>query len=286
MKKTTYFYKLFVLVLLLGYIIPTVAQNNDEVVALGDSLVINDFRVQPNRAFAKGEKLKYLAHYGFLSAGKGVISMDSRLHKKNNRDCYKVDIDARTVGVFALGMKVKDKWRSYIDTAAIMPHESYRDVSEGRHELEETCYFDQRTGKVKIHTNKRGEKKLESHTMPAYTQDIVSGCYYLRTLSYETMNKGDIITVDALVEDELYSLKVRFEGREVLKTKLGKINTFILRPIIPDNNFFAGEDAATIWISDDANRVPLKVDLDLVVGSFEIEITEHEGLLHEFNWAG
>jgi hypothetical protein len=238
-------------------------------------------------SFSLGEKLTYLAHYGFINAGRGVVSLDGSLHTRNGRSCYKVDIDAKTVGMFALGVKVKDTWRSYIDKDAIMPHEFYRNISENKYKLEETSYFRQaqQGGQVRVKANKKGNESTQTYDIPLYTQDMVSGYYYLRTLDFAKMKVGDIIKMDTFFEDELYDFQVRFLGREVLKTKFGKINAFVMSPVMPENSLFDGEDAIRIWVSDDRNRVPLKVSAKMFVGAFEIELTEHEGLAHDFSWA-
>ena len=34
----------------------------------------------------------------------------------------------------------------------------------------------------------------------------------------------------------------------------------------------------TIWFSDDANRVPIRGKLDLIVGSVKIDLIQYEGL--------
>lgn len=244
-----------------------------------------EFRHQPNNDFPLGERFEYLAHYGFINAGKGVVSMKDDMVRKKNRDCYEVAIDARTIGMFALGVKVRDRWVSYIDESAIMPHEFYRDISENKYKLTETTQFDQKRGTAVVNSNKKGKKSRKTYEIPTYTQDMVSGYYYLRTLSYENMKKGDVISMNAFFEDKLYDFKVRFEGKGVVKTKFGKVHAFKIKPIMPDNKLFKGKDAITIWVSDDINRVPLKIDVNMFVGTFEVEIVDYKGLREEFNWA-
>ena len=261
---------------------PGAAQDSDRHKVVGEE----HFRKQPNSDFHLGERFEYRAHYGFLNAGKGSVELADNKVVKKNRDCYKVAINGRTTGVFALGVKVEDKWVSYIDESAIMPHEFYRDISENKYRLTETSYFNQERGKVLVDSKKNGkDRKRETYEIPTYTQDMVSGYYYLRTLTYEDMEAGDIITMDAFFEDKLYDFQVRFEGRSVVKTKFGKVNAFKLKPVMPENKLFKGEDAITIWVSDDINRVPLKIDVNMFIGIFEIEIVDYEGLREELNWA-
>lgn len=270
---------IFAFALLFALAFPTFAQTANK------PKPVQPFRVLNNRNFAKGEKLTYLAHYGFIHAGRGVVKLDNMTYYKNGRPCYRVDIEGKTTGMFAVGMKVQDTWRSYIDMEAIMPHEFYRNILENKYALEETTHFDQKRGKIEVARTRKGTTKNTSYTMPMYTQDMVSGYYYLRTLDFSKYKSGDLISMDAFLEDKLYVFQIKYLGQGVVKTRFGKINAFKLSPIMPENSVFKGKDAVEFWISDDLNRVPLLVRMNMFVGAFEVELVEHQGLAHSFNWA-
>ena len=235
--------------------------------------------------FSKGEKLTYLAHYGFINAGRATVKLDKNIYYKNGRPCYKVDVDGWTVGMFSLGMKVKDKWRSYIDTSSIIPHEFYRDISENKYKLKETTYFNKTHTTAKVKKVKNGNTKYSSYSIPAYSQDLVSSYYYLRTIDFDKLRSGDKITVKSFFEDEVYDMEIVFLGRETVKTKVGKIKAFKMRPIMPENDLFDGEDSILFWVSDDDNKVPLKVRAKMFIGAVEVELTGYSGLRSSFNWA-
>jgi hypothetical protein len=46
---------------------------------------------------------------------------------------------------------------------------------------------------------------------------------------------------------------------------------------MPENSFFDGENAIRLWVSDDANRVPVKCSAELAVGSVDLDITKYQG---------
>ncbi|MGB0523156.1 MAG: DUF3108 domain-containing protein [Flammeovirgaceae bacterium] len=246
---------------------------------------IDGYRKVDTRSFAKGEKITYLAHYGFVNAGRATVQMDSKIYTRNGRPCYKVDVDGWTVGMFALGYKVKDKWRSYIDTSAVISQQFYRDISENKYRLEETAYFDQHRHKVRVKTLKNGKNKDNTFDIPAYAQDLVSGYYYLRTIDFENLKVGDMIKIDGFFENKVYDFNIKYKGTQVVKTKFGKINAYKLEPIMPDNKLFEGEDAILFYVSADQNRIPLKIRAKMFVGAFEIDMVKYEGLKSDFNWA-
>jgi hypothetical protein len=66
-------------------------------------------------------------------------------------------------------------------------------------------------------------------------------------------------------------------GTEFIDTKLGKIKTFKLVPVMPDNKLFAGENSITAWFAADESRIPVRVEADMFIGRAGCEITGFEG---------
>jgi len=108
----------------------------------------------------------------------------------------------------------------------------------------------------------------------------VSGFYYLRTMELSGLKKGQAITIKGFFDKKLYNIKLTFEGKERIKTKIGEFDTFIFSPTMPGNKLFSGENPVKVWITDDKNRIPIKITANLVVGSLNMDITKATGLRH------
>jgi hypothetical protein len=85
-------------------------------------------------------------------------------------------------------------------------------------------------------------------------------------------------------DDEIYNMRVKYNGKGIVRTKYGKINVIKLNPILPKNNMFDGEDAIRIWVSDDRNRVPIKIEVDFAVGGATMELKNYRNTKYQFNW--
>src|SRR5690349_6532103 len=72
-----------------------------------------------NKSFQKGEIIKFKMTFGIFTVGKGSAQIQPTLYKVNNRDCYKVDVYGKTVGMVDWVADVDDQWGAYIDTAAL-----------------------------------------------------------------------------------------------------------------------------------------------------------------------
>jgi hypothetical protein len=233
------------------------------------------YRRVPNDSFLPGEQLVYRLHYGFVNAGEATVGVDPQYYSVNDRVCYKVNIIGRSTGSFDLVMKIRDQFTTYLDTSAMYPHKFFRIIREGKYKLDETIYFDQLNHTARLKQDSDPEKITPT---PPDIHDIVSGYYFLRTINYDTKKLGDTISVNAYFEAKVYDFKVKYLGKDVIDTKFGKIRALKLSPIMPENEMFKGGHSIRLWMSDDKNHVPLKVEALLFIGSVDLDLKSYSGL--------
>lgn len=234
------------------------------------------YRVVEHDAFQAGEEIDYLLHYMFVNAGTAHIEVSKKLYSVNGRPCYRVDVYGRSIGGLEMVTKIRDFWRSYIDTAAIAPHRFYRNIQEGRYKKEETTQFYplQRLAKVK---DEKGESVVKT---PPYVQDLVSGFYYVRTLDFRRYQKGDTLRIPGILEHDIYDLAVLYLGKEEVETKFGWIDCHVLSPVMPPNELFRGKHPVKMWVSADKNQIPVKIAAELLIGAVEVDIEKYQNLKH------
>jgi hypothetical protein len=233
-----------------------------------------EIRLLGPSVFAPGETLKYRVHYGFLTAGEATLSVANRIQEESDRPCYKVEIEGRSVGAFNRIVRIRDRWGTYLDTALMKPHRAVRDMRENKYRLDEDLRFDYAKRIVSV---KRNDRRDTTYKIPSPVYDIVSGYYFLRQIDFNAMPTGTVVVLDAFFDNQQYKFKVRFVGRETIKTKFGRVPSLVLSPIMPDNSFFDGENAIRLWMSDDVNRVPVKCSAELAVGSVDLDLTGYQG---------
>ncbi|KAA6434168.1 DUF3108 domain-containing protein [Dyadobacter flavalbus] len=237
-------------------------------------------RVIPNKSFCTGEKVEYRVHYGFINAAEAKVEIAKSVSVVNNRPCFKVNATGRTVGAFDLISRVRDTWRSYIDTSAILPHMFERQIQENKYRKDEKVIFNH--NKDQAIASEKDETK--TFNVPNNIHDIISGYFFLRTINFEKVSEGEVIEVPTFFDGEVYKLRVRYSGKDVIKTRFGKTRVLRLNPIIPHNKLFKGESPMRLWISDDSNKIPLKAEVELVIGSLEMDIKSYKGLRKEITW--
>lgn len=239
------------------------------------------YRSVPNNNFTTGETLTYRIHYGLINAAEAIMHVDDKYHYLNGRPCYKIDVYGNTTGLFDVMFRIRDNWGAYVDTAALVPHKAYRDIEEGKYRKYEIVNFEHPKDKatvINLDKETKKPKKKGEFPIPDEVFDMVSAYYYLRTVDFRKLKVGEVVTVKSFYENEVYEVDIKFLGRELLKTKVGDINALIISPILPENSLFDGANPVKAWISDDMNKVPLKVQAKLTVGALEIDIKEMKNL--------
>lgn len=239
-------------------------------------------RQLPNNSFGTGEVLKYKVHYGPITAAEAVIDISPSLHRVNNRPCYKATVTGKTNGSFDLFLRVRDTWQSYIDTAAILPQRSYRNIEEGNYRKTETVDFDHYGNKAHVEKKKKSKNvEKKTYKVTDNVQDIVSGFYYLRTLNYDRMRVGDKTTVQGFFDEENFNMEVEYRGREIVNTKAGDIRAIKLVPRMPKNEMFDGENSITVYLSDDKNKIPVLIKAEMFVGSVKVNLYDYKNLKND-----
>ncbi|SET79768.1 DUF3108 domain-containing protein [Hymenobacter actinosclerus] len=242
-------------------------------------------RLQGNMSFERGETLHYKVHYGLINAAEAVIELDNNVHRINDRPTYRATVTGRTTGSFDYFLRIRDTWRSYIDTASIQPQRFYRNIEENNYRKRETVDFDHQRGVAITESYKKDKNDVKRGTfkVPANVQDIVSGFYYLRTLNYDLRRPGEVIRVQGFFDEENLPMDVIYKGRETVSTKAGTIRAIRLVPKMPKNKLFKGENAVSVYLSDDQNKVPVLIQADMLVGAVKVDLYKYKGLRNRLN---
>ena len=76
-------------------------------------------------------------------------------------------------------------------------------------------------------------------------------------------------------------LEIKYLGKQRIDVKAGTFNCIILEPLVKEGGLFKSEGRILIWLSDDANRIPVKVSTKIVIGTIDAELKEYSGLRND-----
>ncbi|MBI1222205.1 MAG: DUF3108 domain-containing protein [Bacteroidetes bacterium] len=236
------------------------------------------FHIRENDAWTKGETLYYRVHYGLLDAGEIEMSVEDELKTINNRAVFHVHAKGRSYSGFDWFYKVRDHYQTYIDTASCQPIQFSKIMEEGSYKDSDFAIFDYK--KKKVNSARKGSVAFSGEV-----QDIISSIYYARTLNVKDAKKGDVFPLQVYLDGEVHDLQIKFVKREVIKTDLGKINAVKVIPMVIADRVFKDQEGLELWVSDDENKVPLRVKAGLLVGSVKVDIMSASNLKYSLNKA-
>jgi hypothetical protein len=220
--------------------------------------------------FKAGENLSYRLRYGFIIAAEASIKVFETETKFDNRPVFHLLAEGRTAGSFNVFYKVKNRYDSYIDKETLRPYLYTENIREANY---------RRTDKVRFYQD---EKKLVSNKGTfkgnGQTFDVVSAYFFARSLDISTLKQGDKFNMDYFLGDGISKLEVQFVGRERIKTALGTFNCIKFSPSIQPGRIFRKDSKLYLWITDDANRIPVKAHVEILVGAVTLELKAADGL--------
>ena len=225
-----------------------------------------------NTAFQAGESITFKVFYTlagvFVGAGEAVFS--SSLENINGKPVYHITGDGKTYSFYDKFYKVRDKYESYIDTTTMQPYKFIRNVYEGGYKTYENITFSKSTNTA---VTTSGVFKI-----PACIQDVLSSIYYARNVDFNKLKPGDKIPFSMFLDNQVYNLYIRYIGKETVKTKYGKFRAIKIKPLLIQGTIFEGGEKMTVWVSDDKNHVPVRIESPISVGSVKVDMMSYHNL--------
>jgi hypothetical protein len=229
-----------------------------------------EFRKIPNNSFTTGESIEFRVHYGWVTAGYGSVKILPYMEKINGRSVYHVIGRGKSASSFDWFFKVQDEYHSYIDAEALAPLKYTKDQHEGSYKDDDKVIFN--------HEAKKVNSTKGTFNMPEYTQDVISLLYYARSFPVKQAAIGTVFPVTFYLDKKIYNIGLKVIGREVIETDLGKFKAIKIRPQVVADRVFKDENAMTLWVTDDDNLLPLRIQAELAVGSIKADITKYSNL--------
>lgn len=241
-------------------------------------LSINLYSQEKTKVFKKGEWLRFKMSYsGFLKAGNATLTVNE--DTINGKEVFHVVGKGWTTGIIRWFFKVDDTYESYFDKKTIKPYLFKRNINEGGYKINREIKFDYNTNTATVKDFKLNKTDKVSI---GNIQDMMSSFYYLRNQDISQLKSGDEISLDMFLDSQIYPFRLRLLGRETLKTRFGKIKALRFRPMVQAGRVFKQNESVTIWITDDENKIPIKLKAKLAVGSLRAELDAYKGLANSF----
>ncbi len=190
----------------------------------------------------------YQAHYevyasGF-SIGEAVVTLTA-----TGAGAYRMTSDVRPNGLVALlaSGRIREQVSGEIRDGAVRPSQYERLLDTGRKSDHMQLRFDWSAGQVQARNN------ADQATLPL-APGVVDPLS-LQLVVMADLQRGQVPGQYSLVDrNEIKTYQIRNQGREVLETPLGKLNTVLINQYTPGKTRMT-----TFWVAPDLQYLPVRI---------------------------
>jgi hypothetical protein len=237
------------------------------------------FNVQHPLPFKFGERLVYDVKFTRFPIHANVGELTFAVSKPNGSDRHvKFEVSAVSRGalVSLFGIKVNDVFTTLADRDDLYVYSTLKTLQENDFRQREEAVFDRTTRHVRYRVidpaaPEDHSKAVEQETA-TWVQDVVSALYFVRTRKLK--NVGREVHFPMSDQGQTYDVGAALLGRESVKVDAGTFQTLKVDARIFNGRYIRREGQLTIWLTDDARRIPVKAQMKSEKGTATFILTK------------
>ncbi|MBC8345819.1 MAG: DUF3108 domain-containing protein [Candidatus Marinimicrobia bacterium] len=221
-------------------------------------ILILSFTSAKDVPFKAGESLKYSAEFNLIPVGQAELYV-SGIEEIHGKDAYHISFSAQTKGLANQLFKIRDQIDIWMDSEKFFTHRLKKNIHEGSYKKSVDITFDYDQGIARTKT-----KEVE---IDFKARDPFSMFYYLRTIP---LKEKEIMSFTSFEGRKIVHYNLQMTGKEIINSPVGTFLCKVIRPFREGKNLFKNQGDMQIWISDDAKRLPVKIQIKMKFGSMTL----------------
>lgn len=224
----------------------------------------------------KNETLRYTMYLGPIKAGEA--SLATKNIKRNGQDVVRMDLIARTTSAVEKIFSLNDTLTTIVNPKDAAPVYFQKHCFEGDDIVKERVTFsttsDGRCSASMRKDYKDGRVKEKTATSKSQVYDMVSVVGFARAINTGNLYKGKRFSFKLADACEIIDEVLIYQGKEVVKINSKKFSCMVFRLVEPyqEKGKAKERDILTIYVSDDAQRTIVQMDIKFKVGSAKAKI--------------
>jgi len=171
------------------------------------------------------------------------------------------------------GFRFHEHVESMVDSDPFTVLRTSKLEEQGKRVRASEAVFDHQTHKVtwtERDPNQAQAPRVSALEFSEPIQDVLTVIYFLRTQKLEVGKTFDVPLSDA---GRVYRFSVAVVERKELNTVLGRVSAVRVDPaLFGENGLVRSRGALSIWITDDSRRLPVRAQLKVDIGTFDIKL--------------
>jgi hypothetical protein len=224
-------------------------------------------------AFAAGEVLTYKLGWGIFRVADSTLSVTPQPYK--DHPALKITLKTETNAFADAFYKVRNLSTSWVSQDVSHSFEFSAVQQESTRNRDTIATYDPESLTAR-YVNNLNESAPDPVAIEPGTFDPLGIVFYVRSLDFEV---GDEIIVPTSNGKEFFNTIVHVRKKVTRTFALGKYEAFVLEPDIKDvGGVFKRSEGGRIrfYFSADGDKLPLRMESEVAIGSFWAELTEVE----------
>ncbi|MBK6263770.1 DUF3108 domain-containing protein [Marivirga sp. S37H4] len=234
-------------------------------------------------AYQSGEVIWYDVKYnwGFIWVDAAEVKFAVEDAKWEGKDAYWFQGYGRSMPKWDWVYKVRDSFDAIGTIQQLKPLYFHRNTNEGGYKVSEKYWFNKETKTIRssIITSKQEEKVEKTIPYNDCIFDVLTAIYYARNLDFSPYTINEKIPFNLIVDGKVHNLFVRYLGKEIMEMPSGeRYKSIKFSALLVEGTIFDGGEDMTVWVTDDQNKIPLKVEAKIQVGWVKAFLKSTKGL--------
>jgi len=223
------------------------------------------------RVFNNRETAYYGAFYRlnliWIKVGEVAFFCDSV--KYQSHPAWHFKAVGKTLKFYDMFYSVRDTFESFLTYKDFNPLSFERVLNQGNVHSHHQYNFFPEIGIIKTWCL-RDDVNIIKGSIPYIpdSYDMLTSAYYFRSYNFDHMGKGQKIFFNMIVDNKNERSYFKYLGKEITETDSGK--KFMCHKIcvcMMKGDFFPEGESMKVWFTADKNKLPLRVETKILVGS-------------------
>jgi hypothetical protein len=223
--------------------------------------------------FESGEKAVYRTSWnGLVSVATAEIYTTPTTI--DGKKVYQVRVEAKSSKALDLIWKMRDTITSTFDAKSLSPSHFTFSQRENSKIIDTEARYNGPTKSWKVGRRQVGKKPQNYEFDSQNTLDPITAVYLARSVDFKV---GDRLYFKVFGGRYQYLLELLIERKEPVELQSGKVEAFRIIPSIQNltkNGYAERLNDATVWISADERRLPVKLSSKITFGSVYMELVQ------------
>lgn len=231
-----------------------------------------------NTSIGENEKLVYTVSYNMsgLLTNLAQVTMQTTRVNTGKSNYLRLKCNAATYSKWDSFFKIRDVYEAYVSPTSLKPYLYKRDIFEGGYIKKEKYAYKYKSKTIKTTVQKKKEPTTKVIPLPSNTYDVVSTLYHIRNMDIEKAPIGTNQKVTVIFDQKPQVAYLKLLGKETISNKA--IGSKECYKIAVNNKALSGTNKNIVYLTADANKVPVLIKFSIPAGTGQLALSEVSGL--------